>query len=47
MLWQKGVRELVELIRRGEVKPSEVVESWTASGRRAGSSGYLLPSRTT
>ncbi len=28
MLWRKGVRELADLIRRREVKPSEVVESF-------------------
>ncbi|HHJ64337.1 MAG TPA: Asp-tRNA(Asn)/Glu-tRNA(Gln) amidotransferase subunit GatA [Aquifex aeolicus] len=28
MLWRKGLRELAELVRKGEVKPSEVVESF-------------------
>ncbi len=28
MLWRKGVRELADLIRKREVKPSEVVESF-------------------
>ncbi len=28
MLWRKGVRELADLIRRRDVKPSEVVESF-------------------
>ncbi len=28
MLWQKGIKELRDLISRGEVKPSEVVESF-------------------